>query len=316
MASSLRRSTRLRASSASEDSIPPAREHEVVEPPGEPAVRGASVAAGAPRLLVVGLERGRQVAVDDEADVGLVDAHAEGDRGDHDHRVARAEPLLVRRARAAVEPGVVGQRVEAAPGEEGRGLLDRGARRPVDDARGAAPAPLEQRRDLGVAAVALDHPVEEVRAIEAGDEGRRARQQQPLVDLAPGRGIGGGGERQARHRGEALAQHAELEVLRAEVVPPLRHTVRLVDREERQARTLEQRPEPLGRHPFGRDVDEVELPRRQPPLAFDASPGARFECSAAAATPTWRSAATWSSISEMSGETTTPVPSRSSAGIW
>ena len=39
-------------------------------------------------------------------------------------------------------------------------------------------------------------------------------------------------------------------------------------------------------------------------------------CTAAACTPTARSAATWSSISAISGDTTTAVPSRNSAGIW
>ncbi len=35
-----------------------------------------------------------------------------------------------------------------------------------------------------------------------------------------------------------------------------------------------------------------------------------------ARTPASRSAATWSCISAMSGDTTTPTPSRTSAGIW
>jgi hypothetical protein len=47
-----------------------------------------------------------------------------------------------------------------------------------------------------------------------------------------------------------------------------------------------------------------------------ATSAGRFECSAAAATPSSARAATWSSISEMSGETTTAVPARNSAGTW
>ena len=35
-----------------------------------------------------------------------------------------------------------------------------------------------------------------------------------------------------------------------------------------------------------------------------------------AAIPSARSASTWSYISAISGETTTPVPGRTSAGIW
>jgi len=47
-----------------------------------------------------------------------------------------------------------------------------------------------------------------------------------------------------------------------------------------------------------------------------ASPQARPELSAAARTPAWRSASTWSFISAISGDTTTPTPGRSSAGSW
>jgi hypothetical protein len=47
-----------------------------------------------------------------------------------------------------------------------------------------------------------------------------------------------------------------------------------------------------------------------------ASPASSDELRKAAFTPSWRSAATWSCISAISGETTTAVPSRSSAGNW
>ena len=44
------------------------------------AIAGQAVAAGAAGFLIVALDVFRQVVVDDPADVGLVDAHAEGDR--------------------------------------------------------------------------------------------------------------------------------------------------------------------------------------------------------------------------------------------
>ena len=49
---------------------------------------GQAVAAGAADLLVEGLDRCGQRGVDDGADVGLVDAHAEGDGGDDDFELA------------------------------------------------------------------------------------------------------------------------------------------------------------------------------------------------------------------------------------
>jgi hypothetical protein len=47
-----------------------------------------------------------------------------------------------------------------------------------------------------------------------------------------------------------------------------------------------------------------------------ASPALSVELRKAARTPSCSSASTWSCISAISGETTMPVPSRNSAGIW
>ena len=51
-------------------------------------------------------------------------------------------------------------------------------------------------------------------------------------------------------------------------------------------------------------------------VTLRASAGSRSECSAPAAMPSWRRAATWSSIRAMRGETTTAVPGRQRAGTW
>ena len=72
--------------------------HDVAEAVGHPRDGGLAVAAGATGLLVVALDRLRQVDVRDEAHVGLVDAHAERDRRDHHDAVVAEEPRLVRRA--------------------------------------------------------------------------------------------------------------------------------------------------------------------------------------------------------------------------
>ena len=67
-----------------------------------------AVAAGAADLLVVGLDGAGQRGVDDGADVGLVDAHAEGDGRDDHLELAGEEVALHALARAGVEAGVVG----------------------------------------------------------------------------------------------------------------------------------------------------------------------------------------------------------------
>ncbi len=72
----------------------------------------ASVAAGPAGLLVVALDRLGQIQMRDEPHVGLVDAHAEGDRGDHDQAVLPQEPRLVGCAWPRVQAGVVRQRLD------------------------------------------------------------------------------------------------------------------------------------------------------------------------------------------------------------
>ena len=84
--------------------------HHVGQAVGHPGVGRRAVAAGAAGLLVVALDVLRQVEVGDEAHVGLVDAHAEGDGGHHHDAVLAQEAVLVAAAHGGVQPGVVRQR--------------------------------------------------------------------------------------------------------------------------------------------------------------------------------------------------------------
>ena len=119
---------------------------DVVRAGEELADAGAAVAAGTADLLRVRLEALRQVEVVDVADVGLVDAHAEGDRGDDDVAAGRRPPLLHLDPVLGAHAGVVRARRQARRREEGRDA-DRGAlQRDVDDRRSgrALPQPVDQ----------------------------------------------------------------------------------------------------------------------------------------------------------------------------
>ena len=63
--------------------------------------------------------------------------------------------------------------------------------------------------------------------------------------------------------GKALVQQRQLQVLGAEVVAPLRHAVRLVDGEQRDARAAEEVEAARRGQALGRDVQQVELAREQ-----------------------------------------------------
>src|SRR5262249_29044250 len=61
------------------------------------AFAGQTVAARAASFLIIALDVFRQVVMDDEPDVGFVDAHAECDRGAyHPHFVAQKKFLMLR----------------------------------------------------------------------------------------------------------------------------------------------------------------------------------------------------------------------------
>jgi hypothetical protein len=112
-----------------------ARDREVLRAVQEVRACLSAVAAGAPELLVVGVEGAGDVGVQDPADIGLVDAHPEGDGGRHDARRAVEEGGHRLVARVLGDAGVVEDDVVAGGGERvARGFGIRVGGR-VDDAR-------------------------------------------------------------------------------------------------------------------------------------------------------------------------------------
>jgi hypothetical protein len=81
---------------------------EVLGAPQQQRPGRLAVAPAAPALLQVAVDGVRDVEVDDEPHVGLVDAHAEGDRRHDDPQLAVHERLLHAVALALGQPGVVG----------------------------------------------------------------------------------------------------------------------------------------------------------------------------------------------------------------
>ena len=87
--------------------------HHVLQAIDHPGVGGQAVAPGTAGFLVVAFDVLGHVQVRDEAHVGLVDAHAEGNRRHHHHAVFAQESVLALLAQAGVQPGVVGHGLDA-----------------------------------------------------------------------------------------------------------------------------------------------------------------------------------------------------------
>ena len=196
------------------------------------AVALAAVAAGTARLLIIAFERLGNVVVDDIAHVGFVDAHAEGDRGDDDLHALHQEVVLIGGARRRIHPGVVGQRPDAVGHEQLGQLLDLLAAQAVDDAA-LALVLLDVTDNLPVHIVLGPDFVIQVGAVERRLEYRSVAHTQVFLDVHLH--LGGSRRRQGDQgrRADLVDDRTNAAVLRTEIMPPLRNTVRLVDGVER-----------------------------------------------------------------------------------
>ena len=71
----------------------------------------------------------------DKADVGLVDAHAEGNGSDDNDAILHQEPPLVALPVVGGQSGMVGQGRESLRHQKGGGVLDFLARQAIDNPR-------------------------------------------------------------------------------------------------------------------------------------------------------------------------------------
>ncbi len=234
-----------------------------VVPAGEEqaALGFQAVAPGAAAFLLVVFQRLGHARVDHVADVRLVDAHAEGDRGHDRVGFVFDERVLVAATVVVAQAGVVGQRTIAQLLQGGGGLVHVFARDAVDDAR-FAPVPLQHFADLPQAVVPPLHFVDQVGPIERADQDFRIAQLQLFRDIPPHGVRCGGGIGVDADVGESLLQHAQPAVLRAEIVSPRADAMRLVDRHQRNLGGLEKLQCPLRQQPFGAKYSSRSRPPR------------------------------------------------------
>ena len=223
------------------------------------AVRGFAVASGASGLLIIAFHVLRHIIVNDERNIGLVDAHAEGVGRDHDGLAVVQEVVLIGEALLGVETGVVARCGQAAAQQHVAHLLDRLARRAVDDA--ALVAPLEQVRKQGggLGGRFFDREVQ-IGAVEAGRDDERVLETERTDDVVAdlgGRGRGEGGNERALGQGGKKVE--DLQIARAEILSPLRDAVRLVHRHHGNRHAACEIEEERRGQPLGRDIEQLVL---------------------------------------------------------
>ena len=235
----------------------PAPKHHVVEAVEGEGVGREPVPAGPADLLVVALDPGRHVGMDDEAEVGLVDAHPEGDRRDHDHAVLLQERVLPAAAERGVETGMVGQRMMAPGRQAGREPLGAVPGGGIDDAARALAFSHEGLDPLRGPVLRLEAE-REVRTVEAVDDDAGRVREQFARDVGAGRRIRGRREGQDLDGTEALPHAGQLTVFGPEVVAPLRDAMGLVDREPPDAGPSQTRAETARPEALRRDEEEAK----------------------------------------------------------
>ena len=223
--------------------------------------RRPPVAPGPAGLLVVGLHGAGDGGVGHRPHVRLVDPHAEGVGGDHHRRAAVHEPALGVSPLGPAQARVVGDRRGAERrGELARQPLRRGPRARVDDGRervGLAQRRHQPRPLVGDGA-AGDDGERQVGTIEAGGDTDGIAQPQAPDHVARHVGGRGGGGRQDGARPQMAGGVGQPEVVRAEVVPPLRDAVSLVHHEQPDARPRHRLQEPGRREALGRHVQQPQ----------------------------------------------------------
>ena len=230
-----------------------AAQREVARRDEQEADRVGAVAARAPDLLVVGLDRAgrREVRRPRARRRGRSPCRRRSSRRRPRPRAPAKRAAARRRARAPSRPGVVGgdapaARARAAPPPPRSRAASARRRSPRRAARPRRPSASASARRRPARARGRSPP----RARGARGSAARSRARSAA---SRGRGRGAPGSRRARpasrsrcRRGRARAgsscdELAERQVLRPEVVAPLADAVRLVDRDERAVESAQQR---------------------------------------------------------------------------
>ena len=196
--------------------------------------------------------------------IGLVDAEAECVGGDDQRGTAGGEAALDGRARGAAHARVVALSRDAGVVERLGGLVHGAARAGVDDAGLAAAFARvgDQPGEPLPGAGDRRHLEAQVRAVEAGQHlAGLGGDAEPGEDVTPHGRVRGRRERERARPAELLARAAERQVVGAEVVPPLRDAVRLVDHEQAHTAAREAIEEAPVREPLRCDEEQRDASR-------------------------------------------------------
>ena len=159
------------------------------------------------------------------------------------------------------QAGVIGARAAPGRGNLAGHFLGRRARLRIDDPRPRRAR--DQVADLPGQSDARAQAVADIRPVEAGEDQALPVDPQLHQDIVTGMRIGGGGQRQPRHRSEMVEQRPQQAIVGPEVMTPFGHAMRLVDSKQRNIGLFQQFAEMRLGCAFRRGIEQVEFARFQ-----------------------------------------------------
>ena len=196
--------------------------------------------------------------VNNKANIGLVDAHAEGDGGAYHVHILHQEFILYFAALATIHTGVVGQGFDAVHLQQFCNLFGFLAAEAVDDTTLAAVG-FDVLNDLLSNIRFRANLVIQVGTVEGGFEQLRIQHTEVLLNVLLHLRRCSGCERHDGAIGYLLNDGAQSAILRTEVVPPFRNTVCFVDGHERDFYAAEKLDVLIFIERFRRDVEQLAL---------------------------------------------------------
>ena len=225
------------------------------------AVRRLPVAPRPADLLAVIFDRLGQIKMHHIADVAFVDAHAEGNGGDDAVQLPAHELTLDAFALIVGQTGVIGAGADPVLIQVLGDVLGRLLQGDVDNTRLALTLthPLHQPLTLGSAGNRFD-PQIEIGAIKTGGDDIGFSNRELGLHVHNDRGRGGGREQQHLWDIELTLVVRKLQIVRTEVMAPLRNTVRLVHHQQRNRDLLQKMSEALVFQALDRNHQNFQLP--------------------------------------------------------
>ena len=217
-----------------------------------------AVASGAARFLVVTLDVLRQIIMDHEADVRLVDAHAERDRGANHPDFVAQKQVLVSAPIVGLHSRMIRRGLDAVGIQSLGNALGALAALAVNDPAVFGPGANEGERLLVRPGFGAD-AIGEVGPVEAGDVTTRLAQFQQTDDIGAHALRCRGRQRHHRRLRKQIAHRGKLAVFRPKIMAPFADAMGLVNGEQIDVPLLQ-----IGQKPGEQSEPAVVQPAEPP----------------------------------------------------